>query len=136
MLWFICRSVQCNVYAVIHYRSVQCEHIRHMQDYTSQFGLLVSETKKRLSHVTMVASMLATMSLSAIVYSSGLQTLCNKLDVLRETFTEVSIYCQTDFCSVSLTLKCVCVGIVYTYMFPYWSFSEHISDASMTVTHT
>ena len=107
-----------------------------MQDYTSQFGLLVSETKKRLSHVTMVASMLATMSLSAIVYSSGVQTLRNKLDVLRETFTEVSIYCQTDFCSVSLTLKCVCVGIVYTYMFPYWSFSEHISNASMTVTHT
>ena len=106
-------SSQYDVCAVIHCRSVQCEHIRHMQDYTSQFSLLVNETKKRMSHVTMVASMLATMSLSTIGYSSGVHitSLCNKLDAMRETFSEVPIYCHTVYCVVSFTLKSVCIGI-------------------------
>ncbi|KAI0234398.1 Serine/threonine-protein kinase TBK1 [Lamellibrachia satsuma] len=68
-------------------QSVQVEQIRRVQDYSSQFGLLVVETKKRLSNLTMFASLLAT-----ICYANGVQTtiksLHGKLSDLSKTFAE------------------------------------------------
>lgn len=85
------------------FRSVQVEQIRRVQDYSSQFGLLVVETKKRLSNLTMFASLLAT-----ICYANGVQTtiksLHGKLSDLSKTFAEVGLDCQlrTLICLVML----------------------------------
>ena len=78
-------------------RSVQLEDIRRIQDYTNLFKTLVTETRKRLDHVTTFALFLVTMG--AMAYGNGIQAVVEaihaKLTDLKRTFAEV---CRDHLC--------------------------------------